>query len=235
VERLRAETPPGPPPSRPAAVLQDEVRRLEARRADHAARASDLAARVETAMLDVPDTADLRRTLADLAEAKGNHEAELAAIDLAARTITEVAGEIHREFAPRLGAAMGGLAGGLTGGHYRSVQVDGDANIRVVTEDDRTVDLSALSGGTADQLYLGLRLALLDLLTEGQERVPLLLDDPFVQYDDARAAAALGLLAGIARTRQVLLLTCHRREADLARSMGASVIELANPAAEGTA
>jgi hypothetical protein len=235
VQRLQAGVPAeSPVPAKSAAALREEVRRLEARRGDLTARASDLAARVETALREVPDTADLRREIEALAEAKAAHDAELAAIDLAARTIGEVAGEIHREFAPRLGAALGPLAGVLTAGRYHSVQVDESAALRVIAPDDRTVELSSLSGGTADQLHLGLRLALLDLLTEGQERVPLLLDDPFVQYDDGRAAAALTYLSGAARTRQVLLMTCHRRELALARTAGAQIIELTDVAAEGT-
>lgn len=211
-------------------ALQAEVRRLEVRQADLTNRASDLGARVETALAEVPDTADLRRELEALAEQKAAYDEELAATELAVASLTAVAGEMHREFAPRLNRALGQVAAGLTGGRYRAVRVDEAASIRVITADERTVDITSLSGGTIDQLYLGLRLALLDLLTGGQESVPLFLDDPFVQYDDERAAEAMAFLEQAARDRQILLMTCHRRELTRALASGAHIIDLSEVA-----
>ncbi|HYG60471.1 MAG TPA: AAA family ATPase, partial [Symbiobacteriaceae bacterium] len=184
VTRLRAQASTGPVSGRSGACLREELRRLEARRADQRARLSDVTARLETALRDVPDIASLRGELAALAEEKEGLEGELAALELARATISEVAGEMHREFAPRLNEAMARVAAQLTGGRYAAVRVDQEAAIRVLTGTDRTAEVDALSAGTADQVYLAFRLALLDLLTAGEERVPLLLDDPFVQYDD---------------------------------------------------
>jgi uncharacterized protein YhaN len=78
----------------------------------------------------------------------------------------------------------------------------------------------ALSRGTRDQLYLCLRLALAQEITEGREQVPLLLDDPLVNFDDQRMAATLAMLVELAGERQTLLLTCHRSQYELAQSMG---------------
>ena len=65
-----------------------------------------------------------------------------------------------------------------------------------------------LGSGAADQTYLGLRLALLDLLC-GDRRPPLFLDDPFLTYDEVRQAAAMRLLRDLSRDRQIFLLTCR--------------------------
>lgn len=72
-----------------------------------------------------------------------------------------------------------------------------------------------LSRGTRDQLYLCLRLALADEITEGGEPLPLILDDPLVNFDDARLSGALDMLLRVAGRRQVLLLTCHGRQRDM--------------------
>ena len=73
------------------------------------------------------------------------------------------------------------------------------------------LDALKLSSGTRDQLYLALRLAVCKvLLDQGDETVPIVLDDPFVNYDDRRAACGMKLLREIARERQVILLTCRR-------------------------
>ena len=72
-----------------------------------------------------------------------------------------------------------------------------------------------LSRGTRDQLYLCLRLALADEITSGSESLPLILDDPLVNFDDARLESALRLLGRVAESRQVILLTCHSEQAGL--------------------
>jgi uncharacterized protein YhaN len=89
-------------------------------------------------------------------------------------------------------------------------------------------EAQALSRGTRDQLYLSLRLALAQEITQGREPAPLLLDDPLVNFDDERLAAALNMLMELARERQVLLLTCHQGQYELARGTGAcNLLELA--------
>ncbi|MFZ5823823.1 MAG: AAA family ATPase [Bacillota bacterium] len=211
---------------RPSTALQAEIRRLEAERSGLNARASDLAARVETAAAELADTADLEREIAALQEEKQEMERELAALELARSVIGEVSSQIHREFAPRLNQAMGQIVAELTHGRYQTVRIDEDLTIRAIAEGDRTVEITNLSGGTIDQFYLSLRVAILDLLTEGQERIPLLLDDPFVQYDNERLHAALTYLARAAEGRQVVLMTCHKREVEMGGQLGAHVVEL---------
>lgn len=222
--------PPAESPA-PLEILEAQLRTVEARRAEQQALASDLAARIETATQDLPDTADLRREIAALDEARAALDDELAALELAQSTIAAVAGEMHRDFAPKLNEAIGSAVSAFTGGRYDSVRLAEDLHMRTVTADSRIVDLTSLSGGTVDQFYLGLRLALLDLFTEGQEPVPLILDDPFVQYDDDRAREAMAFLTEVARSRQVILMTCHTREPSFAPD--AHLINLADAAAEG--
>ena len=65
------------------------------------------------------------------------------------------------------------------------------------------------SDGTADQLYLALRLAVAEELTP---EAPLVLDDALVRFDDDRMALAMGILKEAARDKQVILFTCQNRE-----------------------
>ena len=72
--------------------------------------------------------------------------------------------------------------------------------------------LLTLSKGTADQLYLAVRLAVCDLVLPGENPAPLVLDDALVNFDGQRLALALNLLRELAQTRQILLFTCQNRE-----------------------
>ena len=76
-----------------------------------------------------------------------------------------------------------------------------------------------LSDGATDQLYLAVRLALLEEQLEGRESMPLVLDDILVHFDDARTSAALEVLAEFSRRAQVLLFTHHERIVELAEKL----------------
>jgi uncharacterized protein YhaN len=100
----------------------------------------------------------------------------------------------------------------VTAGRYRRVAVDdADLGIRVFAPElGNWVDVSALSQGTLDLVYLAARIGLVRLVT-GDRRPPLILDDPFVTLDDARAKRALALLKEISRDFQVIYLTTSER------------------------
>ena len=70
-----------------------------------------------------------------------------------------------------------------------------------------------LSAGALDQLYLAVRLAVCQLVLPAEKNVPLVLDDALANFDDDRCAAALDWLRQEAEHRQILLFTCHSREA----------------------
>lgn len=66
-----------------------------------------------------------------------------------------------------------------------------------------------LSRGTLEQLFLSLRLSLMDHLDPEGETLPVFLDETLINWDSARTRGGLTVLEQIARRRQVFLLTCH--------------------------
>ena len=116
----------------------------------------------------------------------------------------------------------------VTDGRYRRVRVDDRSlDIEVMApEKGDWVKVSALSQGTLDLVYLTARLGLVRLVT-GDRRPPLLMDDPFVTLDDARATRALQLLKSVATDFQVIYMTTSDRY----DSAADSVVELPGPTA----
>jgi uncharacterized protein YhaN len=100
----------------------------------------------------------------------------------------------------------------VTAGRYKRVAVDdSDLGIRVYApERGGWVDVTVLSQGTLDLVYLAARIGLVRLVT-GDRRPPLVLDDPFVTLDDERAKRALALLKEISSDFQVIYLTTSDR------------------------
>ena len=122
-----------------------------------------------------------------------------------------------RRFRERAQAPMVRLAseyfGLITGGRYPKLVVDTSAERPVLQAegvDGRLVGIEAMSEGTADQLYLALRLAALELQRGHGSDMPLVLDDVLMTSDDTRATHIFQALARFAKEGQVLLFTHHQ-------------------------
>ena len=110
---------------------------------------------------------------------------------------------------PEVYAQASRLLALMTDGAWTSVFLDDDGSIKVA-DDARTVrDPLLLSLGTSQQLYLALRIALLLCATNVGAAVPILADDILVNFDAERRVGAARALAELARSRQVILFTCH--------------------------
>jgi uncharacterized protein YhaN len=90
--------------------------------------------------------------------------------------------------------------------------------------DGEQVPVSGLSEGTRDQLFLALRLALLERRTS--EPMPFIGDDLLSSFDESRTMAMLRLLAAAGERRQIILFTHHRHVVDLARSVSGELVQV---------
>ncbi len=96
-----------------------------------------------------------------------------------------------------------------------------------VRHSQERVGVKGLSEGTRDQLFLSLRLALLERRTV--ETLPFIGDDLLASFDERRTASTLSLLASTTADRQAIIFTHHRHVAEIARSMAGqpiAVVEL---------
>ena len=109
----------------------------------------------------------------------------------------------------------------LTQGSFEGIRADYDNQDRPVLVGVRpggkeTVGVEGMSDGTADQLYLVLRLAGLEEYLERNEPIPFIVDDILIKFDDDRAVAALKALAQLSTRTQVIFFTHHRHLVELA-------------------
>lgn len=125
--------------------------------------------------------------------------------------------EIHSDFGPALNREVSKLMWELTGGKYSNVVVDNELNLKV-DMGSGFVTAEQLSTGTKEQLYLALRLAMVNLIYP-EKNMPILFDDSFVYYDDRRLAKVLSWLAHQGY-EQILIFSCQHREMDMLDRMG---------------
>ncbi len=124
--------------------------------------------------------------------------------------------------APLLEQASG-LFATITDNAFKTLRVEFDdqdqAHLIGIRQNDATVDVQGMSAGTADQLYLALRVASVEeYLERTTTPLPFIADDLFANFDDRRAAAGLDVLGHLATRTQVLFFTHHRHLVEIAKS-----------------
>ena len=223
---------------------EGELRRVEQRRAVAARELESLGADASRDAVKL----DLSRVDGELRSARERWHAAT----LAGRAFAGMRGEVERTRQPAVLAAAGRYLEQLTGGRYRRVWSPlGERTLLVEDAAGTALAPDALSGGTREQLYLAIRLGLMDHVAEADEnasgsvidgngldlRPPVVLDDVLVNFDQLRTEAALDTLRtfcaeetrsdGTVRpARQVLFFTCHLHLAHLFESGGVDPVWL---------
>ena len=135
------------------------------------------------------------------------------ALGIALEALEEADAEMRNRFSPELNRRAGIYLSQLTGGRYAKVRLNREMEAGAEERDGvATRDVISLSRGTADQLWLAVRLAVCDLALPQDEPCPLVLDEALVNFDDHRLTPALELLGQLSQRRQILLFTCQSRE-----------------------
>lgn len=168
------------------------------------------------AMLRSPehDEGELKRMLTELGQEYENKKELYDALKLAGENMQAAVDDISSSFGPVLNEKTAQIFAHITGGRYEKVMVDKEYSIQAKPKDGGYHEWKYLSNGTTDQAYLALRLAMTELITDNGERLPLMLDDVLLQYDEERAENALRYLKEYALDAQILFFTCRRMEGE---------------------
>lgn len=206
---------PDEAPTLPRAEAERQLQQLTV-------RLSDLNRMIHTAQGRCQTLGDPLLLQAELDQKRDQHETlqkEYDAISLASSVLDNANTALQSRFSPALGEKAANIFTKLTHGKYNKVLLD-----RKMTPSAQengsflSREILALSQGTADQLYLAVRLAICDMVLPAANCVPIFLDDALVTFDDARMAAALDYLVELAGQRQILLFTCQHRELNYLRA-----------------
>ena len=101
----------------------------------------------------------------------------------------------------------------ITNGKYSNVMLQEDNGLIVELQNGNYVAANKLSIGTIDQLYLSLRLSMIEDLSN--EIMPIILDEAFAYYDTQRLENILKYLSDRYHNRQIIIFTCTEREKDM--------------------
>lgn len=129
------------------------------------------------------------------------------ALGYAQKALEDAMAQLQQRFAPRILRRAEEHLKRLTRGRYARMGLDLDLNMTAEAQGE-TAGRTGLwrSDGTADQMYLALRLAVWEALAPD---APLVLDDALVRFDAQRLNSAMALLRELAETRQVIVFSCR--------------------------
>ncbi|MFP4584711.1 MAG: AAA family ATPase [Desulfococcaceae bacterium] len=205
------------------AALDETIRDLETRRSELDQTIGG--ERAALARMDGGDHAAVLQAEAESILARMAADVEHYARLRLASAVLERAVERYRKKSqgPVLGRAKN-LFARMTLGRFTDARVeafqDGDELVGV-RHGGELVRMNQMSDGTADQLFLAVRLASLESYIRHHEPLPFVVDDILVQFDDHRAKATLEVLAELSRETQVIFFTHHRHLLELAEGVTA--------------
>ena len=131
---------------------------------------------------------------------------------MAVEVLEEAEAEFRKSHLLRIGDRTTSLLEQITNIRC-SVRLDGKLEPMGLEREGQLLDLEQLSQGVTDQLHFALRLAAVEEIS-GERRLPVLLDDPFVNFDERRLKAVLETLDKLSESHQIVLLTHDRRYCD---------------------
>ncbi len=140
--------------------------------------------------------------LSELYKEKAMLEKKLNSLTLASTALDNAAQRMKNNFTPSINKNASKYFEILSGEKYKGVFCGEDFSLKVDADIPRSSEY--FSGGCVDQMYLSLRLALTDMLFK-DKTIFMLLDQPFLQYDEKRKKNAMTLLESLGGTRQIIL------------------------------
>lgn len=141
---------------------------------------------------------------------------EIQAVSIAEAKIKEAAGNLQKLTGQKLQDEISEIFAQITGGKYKRVLLTENFEIYLDTG-EKYLQLYQVSYGTAEQVYLALRLACGTILCQ-EEELPLILDETFAMYDEKRLIQALKYISQ--RKSQVILFSSNKREIQVLEKAG---------------
>ena len=165
--------------------------------------------------------------LAKIEERLVNHKEEMSTLknleqsmNLAKEVLNLAYEKMRTSVTPKFTQNLSETIAHITNGKYTNVVFHNEEGLIVELENGNYESVSKLSVGTIDQLYLSLRLSMVEELSE--EKMPIILDEAFAYYDTQRLKNILNYLANKYRDRQIILFTCTQREKEILKAFNIS-------------
>ncbi len=152
----------------------------------------------------------LKEEYDELEERSHELEKRNSAINLTKEILTKAYENMKNNITPKFTQNLSYNISKISEGKYTKVGINDEKGLIVENEYGEYIPAELLSVGTIDQLYLSLRLSMIDDMSS--EKMPIMLDEAFAYYDDERLENILKFLSDNMEGHQVVIFTCTKRE-----------------------
>lgn len=139
-------------------------------------------------------------------------------INIAISNLQEAYEEMKTTITPRFTNSLSNSIKKISDNKYNRVTINDENGMIVENSRGEYIEAMRLSTGTIDQLYLSLRLSMVDELTK--EKLPIILDETFAYFDDERLANSLKFIYESLNGHQAIIFTCTNREKEILEKLG---------------
>ena len=162
---------------------------------------------------ELENLSSMEEELYSLNEQYNNLQKTNESIELVKRLLARAYDDMKNSVSPVFTKKLSENIKTITKGKYCKLNFNDEQGLIVELENGNYIPAERLSIGTIDQLYLSLRLAMLDEISN--EKVPIILDEAFAYYDSERLKNILLYLVKEFNDRQIIILTCTERERNI--------------------
>ena len=164
------------------------------------------------------DMVNLKEEYEELNEELNDLEKKNNAINLTKELITRAYENMKNNITPKFTQNLSYNISKISDGKYNKVGINDEKGLIVENEFGEYIPAELLSVGTIDQLYLSLRLSMIDDMSN--EKMPIILDEAFAYYDDLRMENIIKFLSDNLQEHQVIIFTCTNREKNILDKLG---------------
>lgn len=198
--------------------LKEEYDSLVKEISERKATESSIDTQLKALVSGVENPEILKKKLEEINTLLAEQKAFCDSIDIALKTLSESFSTLRSSFGSELEKKSAEIFAKLTDGKYNNMIISKSFGINVAdAQNPISREAEYLSGGTFDQAYLSMRLAVASLLGA---KLPLFLDDSLTQYDETRAKATIEFLKDYTENSQAIMFTCHKSIFESSKNLG---------------
>jgi len=147
-------------------------------------------------------------------------------INIAIENLRDAYEEMKTTITPKFTKNLSESIQKISSNKYNKVTINDENGMIIENNRGEYVEAIKLSTGTIDQLYLALRLSMIDELSK--ENLPIILDESFAYSDNNRLKNILQYLTSDLNNHQTIIFTCTDREQKMLEEMNIpyNVVEL---------
>ena len=161
---------------------------------------------------------ELEETLQAKKEEYNNLKNQEDIINITIENLEQAYEEMKTTITPKFTENLSKNIEEISNGKYSKVTINDESGMVVENNRGEYINANNLSTGTIDQLYLSLRLSMIEDLSK--ESLPIILDETFAYFDNTRLENAIKYLIKLTqgeniKNHQVIIFTCTNREKEI--------------------